>query len=171
MHTVCALQTRTHNQKSLTDKAGWVSDKPLKVRRQGAGNIQLRSLARSRHPDAIPRLHNPPSEKKKKTAEIWKWLVSNGMSWYEGYLDGVPNFITLFYGHMMVRVQFATMTMTLDGGPSLESCCLAWDERLLPFLAAISITHHPSSLIHSCNSYIHTTSIYHPQKAFTTHLD
>ena len=77
MHTVCALQTRTHNQKSLTDKAGWVSDKPLKVRRQGAGNIQLRSLARSRHPDAIPRLHNPPSEKieQLKSENDWCHMV------------------------------------------------------------------------------------------------
>lgn len=80
MHTVCALQTRTHNQKSLTDKAGWVSDKPLKVRRQGAGNIQLRSLARSRHPDAIPRLHNPPSEKKEQLKSENDWYH---MAWVD----------------------------------------------------------------------------------------
>lgn len=93
MHTVCALQTRTHNQKSLTDKAGWVSDKPLKVRRQGAGNIQLRSLARSRHPDAIPRLHNPPSEKKKKNS--WN-LKMTGIKWYE-LIWGIPGWCSKLY--------------------------------------------------------------------------
>ena len=148
MHTVCALQTWNYNQKSLTDKRINQAECRINLWKFGGrGQVTYSSgvlpVAGTRMLYLDSTIHHP----KKKNS--WS-LKMTGTKWYEliWVISGwCPKLYHAFYGHVMVSVQFATMTVALDGWQSLESCCLPWDGRLLPFLAAISITHHPSPLI------------------------